>query len=243
MTPKKKNHTLTAVFLLLTLIAFLLGLWPFMVLATPFVLIYFLCRMAAQSKKPAAAVTVQPPALPKPATERSMLAIAFGVLQQRITEAVQYSYPTARWTWAMGNAQEHFAAGEPLSIMLNGAGGYRRALVRTHNLQFCGLVYQLSPNVPRGTGIDPGEEPEPEEQTPDYGLLAFEWVDANLQHLNTQGNESIANGQTGFRIPADELPHGDSWPAICTELVRCGFAAADVLADGIQVQIKSKEGA
>ena len=43
-----------------------------------------------------------------------------------------------------------------------------------------------------------------------------------------------------FRIPASQLPHGDSWPPICKELLRNGFFAAEPLADGIQVQIKVK---
>lgn len=46
----------------------------------------------------------------------------------------------------------------------------------------------------------------------DYGLLAFEWVEANLQALNAQCNEVIGSGKDSFRIPASQLPHGDSWP-------------------------------
>ena len=74
----------------------------------------------------------------------------------------------------------------------------------------------------------------------DYGLLAFEWVEANLQTLNVQCNEVIGCGKDSFRIPASQLPHGDSWPLICKELLRNGFSAAEPVADGIQVQIKVK---
>ena len=83
-------------------------------------------------------------------------------------------------------------------------------------------------------------EPEQEPETVDYGLLAFEWVEANLQALNAQCNEVIGSGKDSFRIPASQLPHGDSWPPICKELLRNGFFAAEPLADGIQVQIKVK---
>ena len=244
MGSKKKNHVSIVVPLLTAAVAFLLGLWPFFVLAAPFLLIYVLCRMA--EKRPAPTTIVQPLALPAPATEQSVLTLAFGVLQNRITEAVRCYYPAARWTWATGNAQEQFAAGNPLAIMLNGAGGYRKAIVFTRELQFCGLVYQTVPS-PAPTGQDPSEtepasEPEPgNEAETDYGLLAFEWAEANLQQLNVRANEAAAKGEDGFRIPAGELPHGDSWPAICEELVRSGFKAAEVLADGIQIQIKTEQ--
>ena len=49
--------------------------------------------------------------------------------------------------------------------------------------------------------------------------------------------ESASQGRPAVRSAAEELPHGDSWPEICAELVRNGFSAASVLADGIEVQI------
>ena len=90
------------------------------------------------------------------------------------------------------------------------------------------------------TDTELAENPEEEPETVDYGLLAFEWVEANLQALNAQCNEVIGQGKDSFRIPASQLPHGDSWPLICKELLRNGFAFAEPLADGIQVQIKVK---
>ena len=134
-----------------------------------------------------------------------------------------------------------FAQGEPLEIMLNHAGGYQTAVVRVHHLQFCGLDY-VTADQPRGTEpLEPDEtQDDPEQEPVDYGLLAFEWVDANLQDLNTRCNEVIAQGQDSFRIPAEQLPHGDSWPSVCEELIRNGFTAAEPLADGILVQIQSR---
>ena len=64
-------------------------------------------------------------------------------------------------------------------------------------------------------------------------------MDANLQRLNGIANETVAKGQRDFLLPADELPHGDSWVIICKELVRNGFRTADAMAEGIRVQIKS----
>ena len=126
--------------------------------------------------------------------------------------------------------------------MLNRAGGYQSALVQVHNLQFCGLDYATSEHLqePNSTELEEAQDAAPKQESVDYGLLAFEWVDANLQGLNVRCNEVIAQGQDSFRIPAEQLPHGDSWPNICTELIRNGFAAAEPLADGILVQIKSQ---
>ena len=85
------------------------------------------------------------------------------------------------------------------------------------------------------------EEPPAEAKEVDYGLLSFEWVEANMQRLNALNNEAVAAGQDGFRISAEELPHGDSWPTLCAELVRNGFTAAEPMADGIHVKIRITE--
>ena len=112
-----------------------------------------------------------------------------------------------------------------------------------NNLRFCGLHY---PSTEQPKQLDSEGEPEltedqeQEPETVDYGLLAFEWVEANLQTLNVQCNEVIGCGKDSFRITASQLPHGDSWPLICKELLRNGFSAAEPVADGIQVQIKVK---
>lgn len=174
----------------------------------------------------------------------SGMAAAFGLLQRKITEQVAMRYPDARWVWSMSNAFDQFAAGQPLTILLNGAGGYQRATVWVQNLQFAGLVYTT---ISAANPEQPAEEAPEQEEAPaeakevDYGLLSFEWAEANMQHLNALSNETVAAGQDGFRIPAEELPHGDSWPTLCAELVRNGFAAAEPMADGIHVKIKTTE--
>lgn len=60
----------------------LLGLWPLVLLATPGILIYCLCRLIALEKRPASAVPAAspaPPAPPAPASEQSALTVAFGI--------------------------------------------------------------------------------------------------------------------------------------------------------------------
>ena len=144
----------------------------------------------------------------------------------------------------MSNTFDQFAAGQPLTILLNSAGGYQKATVWVKDLQFAGLVYTSVSGSSAGHSGDQTSEPEEppaEQKEVDYGLLSFEWVEANMQRLNALNNEAVAAGQDGFRISAEELPHGDSWPTLCAELVRNGFTAAEPMADGIHVKIRITE--
>ena len=240
---QKRNEVLTIIGLMALLI-FTTRLWPILPLMMIGVFAYALWLLFHLEKQP------EPPSplllgLPAPVSEETVLADAFSLLQRRITEQIVARYPDAKWIWAAADARERFEKGGELIILLNRAGGYRMAMVLVNHLQFCGLDYtaaeQTPPPVPE-TELESEEDdaPKPRQETVDYGLLAFEWVDANLQNLNAQCNEVIAQGKDTFRIFASQLPHGDSWPLICKELLRNGFASAEPLADGIQVQIKIK---
>lgn len=246
MNPEKKKCLINDIFVLIATIGALVAvvrLWPILLLMLIGLIAYafwMLFHIQRQPVKPDPAPMLM---LPPPASEQSVLTAAYGLLQRRITEQVLLKYPDARWIWGVSDAFGQFSAGQPLSILLNGAGGYQKAAVQVKDLQLIGLVYEGP-----GMTVAECENGEPEEddehtQQPgavDYGLLAFEWVEANLQRLNSQSNEAVASGKTGFRIRAEELPHGDSWTAVCTELVRNGFISAAPLADGIQVEIKTE---
>lgn len=239
----KKRHDDLITISVILLITFLLRMWPVLLLMVIGMFFYVMWMPFRVEKVPAQTEPVPLAALPQPTTEESMLNMAFAVLQRKITEQVVAQYPDARWVWSVPDARDRFVHGGELSILLNRSGGYRRAEVQVNNLQFCGLHYPSAPQPPQPEQepeSEPPEEPEQESETVDYGLLAFEWVEANLQALNAQCNEAIGLGKDGFRIPANKLPHGDSWPLICQELLRNGFTAAKPLADGIQVQFKVK---
>ena len=249
MTPNKKNHLINDLFIVITFLAVLLTitrLWPILLLLLIGLVGYALWALFHMAKQPVTSEPVPPPMLPAPVSEQSMLTTAFSLLQSRISEQVNAQYPNARWVWNMSDAFRQFSAGNTLVILLNGAGGYRKATVQIRNLQFAGLVYHSIPSPDSqcepSQNNAPGQEESPaESETVDYGLLSFEWVEANMQHLNALSNEAIASGQVGFCIPAEELPHGDSWPALCAELVRNGFAAAEPMAGGIQTKITTSE--
>ncbi len=246
MNPEKKKQKVSDIMTLIVMLGVLVAtvrLWPILLLLLIGVIGYALWALVHVRKQPVQAEATPPPAPPAPATEQSVLSGAFGLLQRRISEAVADRYPDARWVWSVSDAFSQFTSGRPLTILLNGAGGYQKATVQVKELQFVGLTYGDSldgepqqDSQPEQPEEDSQEEPEPI----DFGLLAFEWVEANLQRLNAQGNETVAAGKKEFRIPAEELPHGDGWPAVCAELSRCGFAAAMPVAGGIQVKIRTE---
>lgn len=244
MNPEKKKQAVSDIMTLIAMLGALIAtvrLWPILLLLLIGVIGYALWALIHACRQPTQVEPVLLPMLPAPTTEQSVLNGAFGLLQRRISETVAGRYPDARWVWSVSDAFHQFASGRPLTILLNGAGGYQKASVQVKELQFVGLTYGGNPNADLRQDVQseqteevPDEEPEPI----DYGLLAFEWVEANLQKLNAQGNEAAAGG-TKFVISAEELPHGDSWPAVCAELARCGFAAEPV-AGGILVKIKTE---
>jgi len=246
MNPEKKKQTLSDIMTLIVMLGVLVAivrLWPILLLLLIGVISYALWALVHVWKQPVQAEPASPPNPSAPATEQSVLNEAFGLLQRRINEAVAGRYPDARWVWSVSDAFGQFTSGRPLAILLNGAGGYQKATVQVKELQFVGLTYGDSPDTeprqdsqPEQPEEDSQEEPEPI----DFGLIAFEWVEANLQKLNAQGNEIVAEGKKEFHIPAEELPHGDGWPAVCAELTRCGFSAAIPVAGGIQVKIKTE---
>lgn len=232
-------HEFFVILLIIVLLNYGAKIWP-IPLALLLALLVHGVRKLFRREKPhrdVPMVQTAPAARPSaPITESDLLSLAFGLLQRRITEQVAAAYPSAKWVWERPGVQERFAAGESLSIQLNQAGGYQVAAVQVHNLFFRGLQYL--PQV--------AEEPEPEEkaeesETTDYGLLAFEWVEANLQRLKSQMNEAKAKNHIGTHIPSDELPHGDSWPDLCKALISNGFDHAEPVADGILIQFKPDE--
>jgi len=188
--------------------------------------------MCFRRQTPIYQIPMPPPE--RPDNEVDLLRRAFGLIQRRVTEHLAGAYPEARWVWETPNPRARIAAGEPVHIQLNRAGGYRRAEVQVVRLQFKGLKFDALP--------DPAA-PLPEEEQPDepggtdYSLLAFEWVESHLPALNQRGNEAVAQGETEVTIGAEELPDPASWPEICAELMRSGFSEAAVTETGITTKL------
>ena len=131
MTPDKKKHLLNDIVVVIMLLAALLTivrLWPLLLLLLIGLIAYALWVLFHVARQPVKTEPAPLPMLPAPVTEQSLLSAAFGLLQRKITEQVVIRYPDARWVWGASNTFDQFAAGQPLTILLNSAGGYQKAL-------------------------------------------------------------------------------------------------------------------
>ena len=200
----------------------------------------------ASLRKPEA-VILPPPAAPSvPDNERDLIRMAFTILERRITEAVLCEHPGARWVWETPHPEKTLHAGGELCIILNHAGGFRRAQVTVADLQFVNLSYTAAPS--KEAKDDANESPEAKSQgetdtqedveSPmpvNYELVAFEWVEDHISYLSDQCNEAIARGDDRFVIPASVLPVKESWPAVCAELEKHDFTDTEPMDDGVAI--------
>jgi len=229
------------------LLAFIKKLWPIILIALAGLVIVGL-KLAFSKAQPAEDdIPAEQPATPPPETEFSIIQKSFGLLQRRISEQVALQFPGAKWVWGVTNAVNSFRNNEPLFILLNGAGGYKKVHIVIYNLMFNGLRYITAEHAnpqpeiresPRDdVVVHLEEEPLPEDAPINYGRLAFEWVDSNMSDINEKYNEAIAQHKACLLIPAEDLPHPDSWPDVCEELKRIGFAVAEICEYGITINI------
>lgn len=227
------------------LLCFITRLWPLLLLAILGVIVVALRFLYQSLQKPE--VVIAPPLLPPPPvpkTETDLRRLAFTILEQRITEALLEEYPDARWVWETANAPRALLTGDKLFVLLNHAGGFRRAGVQVQNLQFVALDFgscsATAPDAdehgPEPAASESEAESKPESVPVNYELLALDWVEEHFGYLNDQSNEAIAREEELFIVPAVLLPRRESWDAISTELERHGFPVADVSDAGIGVK-------
>lgn len=229
---------------LLALLAFICRLWPILlliILGIFFAAIRLLFLSSRQVEVvEIAALPQQPERAP---AEKDVRALAYSVILRRVNELVSDSYPEARWVWESPNARNHIEQGEDVYILLNRAGGYRRAKVRMNNLQAMGLEFQQPPvsdteqisSDDFALEADAEEPAEPQKET--YEFLAFEWVDEHIISLNERCNEAIGQGKTELLLTADELPEPESWKDICAELYHTDLTEAECSAEGIKINL------
>ena len=255
----KKHHMAYEALVILGLLALLLyitRLWPMLLLVILGIFIATLRLLFLSSSK------VEPVelllALPEPKprtepTETDMQNLAYLLIQQRITQVLSVRFPDARWIWENPRAKEDILTGNKVYVILNKAGGYKRGLVVIRNLQVCDIVFDLPAVVqqkdavlqvqkdkilstPEDDSVE--DKDDPEEIPEDYGLIAFQWVDANIIDLNDRINEAIAERKTDVLINASELPVKGSWIEICKELERNDVTGAVCREDGILIEFE-----
>lgn len=237
---------------MLALLTFICRLWPILLLIILGIFIAAIRLLFLSSKK---VEVIEPmPQAPEPVkepTEHDVRELAYAVILKRITELITDEYPEARWVWENPNAKKCIQNGEEVYVLLNRAGGYRRAKVVIANLQVLGIKYcsaeeEDPPEIqgpdteePEETDVSESpEESEPEEERPvNYELLAYEWTEAHIVELNARCNEAIAEEKESVLLTAEELPVKESWPDICNELIRAGLENAVCQDAGIQINL------
>lgn len=249
MTKKEKQrriaHEVLIILGMLALLTFICRLWPILLLLILGIFIAAIRLLFLSSRKVEVVEIAPIPNEPqKEPTEKDVRALAYSVILRRISELVTDAYPEARWVWENPNAMQQIEDGGELYILLNRAGGYRRARVVIKNLQVLGLSYQAVPAeekpVPDPVEPEPVPDKDDSEEDPEqenYELLAFEWVEAHIMELNERCNEAIGQGRTELVLTVDELPIRDSWPDICTELKRAELSDVTCITEGIRINL------
>lgn len=228
---------------MLALLTFICRLWPILLLIILGIFVAAIRLLFLSSRKVEVVEIMPIPEQPqKEPTEKDVRALAYSVILRRITELVLDAYPDARWVWESPRAQQHMEQGEDVFILLNRAGGYRRAKVRIQNLQVTGLAFQQAPlpNPAEDTDeMEPDMDADEQSESPkeNYELLAFEWVEAHIMALNERCNEAIGQGKTELLLTADELPVRESWDDICIELCRADLTEVECTAEGIKINL------
>ena len=238
---QKRHMAYEALVLLgmLALLTFICRLWPILLLIILGIFAAVIRLLFLSSRK--IEVIVPFPLLPEPvkeATEKDVQVLAYSVILRRVTELVLSEYPEARWVWEAPNAEKLIRENQEVFILLNRAGGYRRAKVVIRNLQVVGIDY--NPQTEEEATLEPennvpDSDEEPEVQN--YELLAFEWADAHIFELNARCNEAIGENLSELILLAEELPVRESWADICRELIRAGLEDVQCVPEGIKINL------
>ena len=238
---QKRHMAYEALVLLgmLALLTFICRLWLILLLIILGIFAAVIRLLFLSSRK--IEVIVPLPLLPEPvkeATEKDVQVLAYSVILRRVTELVLSEYPEARWVWEAPNAEKLIQESQEVFILLNRAGGYRRAKVVIRNLQVVGIEY--NPQVEENAVLEPEDnapEPEEEPEVQNYELLAFEWADAHIFELNARCNEAIGENLSELILLAEELPVRESWADICRELIRAGLTDVQCVSEGIKINL------
>lgn len=175
----------------------------------------------------------------RPAKRRSSRAKK-GIGEQ-VSMWVNADYPNAKWVWAHVDTPKRIANGEDVFIILNGAGGYRRARVNITGNIVVALEYMKAPIresvLEQKLEVIQTENVTVEKPSANYDLMAYEWVEAHINELNERLNEAVGSGISEYLLSAKELPIPDSWISVCAELKRAGVSEAECVQEGIKIKI------
>ena len=165
----------------------------------------------------------------------------YSMVVGRVSAIVQEQYPNAKWVWEKANTRELIKANEDVFILLNQAGGYRKARIQVRDYQVEDVEFLT---------VKPQKEPQENVVTADietvecgdgkknYELLAYEWVADRIMLLNERCNESIGRGDKELILTEEELPQEkESWADICRELECAELKNVELIPQGIKIKL------
>ena len=226
--------------------SFLCRIWPIILLAFLGAVLVAVHLLVWKREEPSA--SPERPVTPENhSDEHSVFQTAYPLIVRQITAMVAQTYPEAEWVWDSPKVRQKIENGEDVGILLNRAGGYRRATVRIVALCVKGLDYQTAPDTQKAD--TPADSVKPEETGQDiteplpenYELLAAEWVEAHMIELNARCNQAIGQRQDCLLLRAEELPKRESWPSIREELIRAELNDVACTEEGIQINFTQRE--
>lgn len=229
---------------LLAALTFICRLWPILLLIILGIFVAAL-RLLFTASREVSVPDAEYEELDEDPQEPDLEALLFAEIQTGISAQVKADYPDAQWVWECANPRQRIREGKELFVILDRAGGFRRARVILSALGVKRLEYPGDAQPSDNPGPPAKEEPpaNPQPETPpeppreNYELTAFEWVDAHLLELNSRCNEAIGQSLSSILIPASELPAPESWESICAELRRNEVKDVQPVTEGIQINL------
>lgn len=238
-------HEALIILAVIALLSFICRLWPIIILALIGLIAAALRLLFLKARKEEPAVHPVVEETPKEPELKDVYDLAYSLILKRISELVASEYEGAKWVWETQNAKKKIENGEEVRIVLNGAGGYRRANVCITALRVVGLTFETtSEETPENNEdeSDAEEETEDEEEKEEpqinYGLIAYEWVEAHIMELNTRLNEAIGEKREYLLLTPEELPTKDSWDKVREELIRSELDDVECVDEGIKINIR-----
>ena len=158
---------------LLALLTYITRLWPILLLIILGIFIATLRLLFLSCKKvePVKPTLALPPPS-QPPVESDMQSMAYAIIQRRITQILRDRFPEVRWIWENPKAKDDILAGNPVYVLLNRAGGYRRGRVVLQNLTVMDVVFdEVGPKkdkadenpTPAPGNVPPTDEEEEED--------------------------------------------------------------------------------
>ena len=160
----------------------------------------------------------------------------------QITDRIRRMYPEASWVWETPEGERELLERRETALLLNRAGGYRRAKIMLDDQNAVTLEFSHAPQPTASAASAPEPEQDgdlSDEEDPslpeNYGLIAFEWVDAHLMELDHLCNEAIGRGEDSVLIPGEDLPSRESWEEVCRELARNALENTRITPEGVRI--------